>query len=159
MKTLLMYFICAAPYVEELSQWKQHLLLTGVLFRVFYTWTPLTACDSNTEFLQIKMIFNLALLKTVDSFFFPFTDSKTDLKLFFFFFFFSFLQPHLQHMEVPRLGVKFELQLSAYATAMVMPDQSGVCDLHCSLWPSRIFNPLSEARVWTHILTDTMSGS
>ena len=29
----------------------------------------------------------------------------------FFFFFFRFLGPHLRHMEVPRLGVKSELQL------------------------------------------------
>ena len=28
-----------------------------------------------------------------------------------------FLQPHLQHMEVPRLGVKSELELPAYTTA------------------------------------------
>ena len=28
-----------------------------------------------------------------------------------------FLGPHLRHMEVPRLGVKLELQLLAYATA------------------------------------------
>ena len=30
---------------------------------------------------------------------------------------FFFLGPHLWHMEVPRLGVKSELQLPAYATA------------------------------------------
>ena len=34
-----------------------------------------------------------------------------------FFFFFVFLGPHPWHMEVPRLGVKCELQLPAYATA------------------------------------------
>ena len=33
------------------------------------------------------------------------------------FFVFFFLGPHLQHMEVPRLGVKSELQLPAYTTA------------------------------------------
>ena len=32
-------------------------------------------------------------------------------------FFFCFLGPHLQHMEVPRPGVKLELQLPAYTTA------------------------------------------
>ena len=37
-------------------------------------------------------------------------------------FFFSFLQLHLQHMEVPRLGVKSELQLQSCATAMAIPD-------------------------------------
>ena len=37
--------------------------------------------------------------------------------LFIFYIFFCFLQPHLWHMEVPRLGVESELQLPAYATA------------------------------------------
>jgi len=31
---------------------------------------------------------------------------------FFFFFFFCFLEPHLQHMEFPRLGVKLDLLYS-----------------------------------------------
>ena len=35
--------------------------------------------------------------------------------------FFDFLGPHLWHMKVPRLGVKFELQLPAYATATLNP--------------------------------------
>ena len=35
-----------------------------------------------------------------------------------------FLGPHLQHMEVPRLGVKLELQLLTYATATEMQDGS-----------------------------------
>jgi len=34
-----------------------------------------------------------------------------------FFFIFCFLGLHVQHMEVPSLGVELELQLSAYATA------------------------------------------
>ena len=33
------------------------------------------------------------------------------------FFFFSLLGLYLQHMEVPRLGVKLELQLPAYTIA------------------------------------------
>ena len=41
---------------------------------------------------------------------------------FFFFFFFFFLGLHLWHTEVPRLGVKSELQLPAYVTATAMPD-------------------------------------
>ena len=48
--------------------------------------------------------------------------------------FFFFLGPHLQHMEVPWLGVilgvKLELQLPASATAT--QDPSYVCDLHHS---------------------------
>ena len=45
----------------------------------------------------------------------------------FLFSFFLFLQPHLQHMKVPRLGVELELQLLAYATATVTPDLSYIC--------------------------------
>ena len=37
-------------------------------------------------------------------------------------FFFRFLGSHLQHMDVPRLGVKLELQLPAYTTATAMRD-------------------------------------
>ena len=44
------------------------------------------------------------------------------------FLFFLFLRPHSLHMEVPRLGVKAELQLPAYATATAMPDLSCTCD-------------------------------
>ena len=56
------------------------------------------------------------------------------------------LGPHLQHMEVPRLGVESELQLLAYTTATAIPDPSGVCDLHYSSWQRRILNPLSKDR-------------
>ena len=48
-------------------------------------------------------------------------------------FFFSFLGPHLQHMEIPRLEVKSELQLPAYTTATATWDPSCICDLHHSL--------------------------
>ena len=40
------------------------------------------------------------------------------------FFFFFFLLPHLQHMEVPRIGVELELQLLAYAIGTAMHDPS-----------------------------------
>ena len=46
-----------------------------------------------------------------------------------------FLGPHLQHMEVPRLRVKLELRLPAYATATATLDP----------------NALSKARDQTHI--------
>ena len=39
-----------------------------------------------------------------------------------FFAFFFFLGLHLRHMEVPRLGVKLELQLLAYTTAIATRD-------------------------------------
>ena len=48
-----------------------------------------------------------------------------------FFFFFCFLGPHLRHMEVPRLGVKLQLQLQ---------DPSRICDLQHSSWQCHIHN-------------------
>ena len=42
----------------------------------------------------------------------------------FFFFFFFFLGPPQRHIEVPRLGVKSELQLPAYTSATAAPDPS-----------------------------------
>ena len=59
-----------------------------------------------------------------------------------------------QHMEVPRLGVKSELQLPAYTIATVTRDPSCVSDLHPSSWQHWILNPLSETRHRTCLLTD-----
>ena len=44
-----------------------------------------------------------------------------------FFNFFFFLGPHLQHMEVPRLGAELELQLPAYTTAIATWDPNHIC--------------------------------
>ena len=62
----------------------------------------------------------------------------------------------------PELEGGWELQ--AYGTVAVMPETAmpaaslwhgnSICDLQ----QHRIFNPVSEARDQTHILTDTMSG-
>ena len=49
-------------------------------------------------------------------------------------------------MEVPRLGVRLELQLLAYATAIATQDPSCICDLHHSSQQRQILNPLSKAR-------------
>ena len=46
------------------------------------------------------------------------------------FFFFCFLGPHIQHMKVPRLGVKLDLQLLTYTTAVATQDLSPTCDLY-----------------------------
>ena len=54
---------------------------------------------------------------------------------------------HLQHMEVPRLGVKLELHLLAYTTATATPDPNYLYDLCHSLWKHRILTPLSELRI------------
>ena len=50
----------------------------------------------------------------------------------FFYFYFLFLGLHSWHMEVSRLGVKFEKQQQACATAIATPDPSCICDLHRS---------------------------
>ena len=62
-------------------------------------------------------------------------------------------------MDVPRLRVKLELHLLAYATVTATWDPSCTCDLHQSLWQCQILNPLIEARDQTHILIDAMWGS
>ena len=61
-------------------------------------------------------------------------------------FVFGLLGLHSQLMEVPRLGVTLELQLSAYTTATATQDPSRICELHHSSRQHWIFNPLSEAR-------------
>ena len=48
---------------------------------------------------------------------------------------------HLQHMEVPGLGMELELQLQAYTTATAMLHLSHICALRCSLHQHCIFNP------------------
>ena len=73
--------------------------------------------------------------------------------------FVCFLGLHPQHMEVPSLGVKSELQLPANATVTATQDPTHICDLHHSLWQCQILNPLSKARDQTHILMDTMLDS
>ena len=55
-------------------------------------------------------------------------------------------------MEIPRLGVRSELQLLAYTTATVTRDLSHICNLHPSSWQHWILNLLSEARDETYIL-------
>ena len=57
-------------------------------------------------------------------------------------------------MQVPRLGLKSELQLLAYATATVTLDLRGVWDLNPSSQQWQLLNPMSEARDQTHNLVD-----
>ena len=56
------------------------------------------------------------------------------LVLLFLLFFFFFLGPHPRHTQVPRPGVKLELQLPAYGIATATPDPSCILDLCLSLW-------------------------
>ena len=62
---------------------------------------------------------------------------------------FCFLGLQVQHMEVPRLGVEWELQLPAYTTVTATRDLSHICDLHYSSRQRLVLKPLSEARDWT----------
>ena len=54
-------------------------------------------------------------------------------------FFFLFLWLPLCRMDVPRLGVEWELQLPAYPSATATSDPSHICDLHCSCDNARSF--------------------
>ena len=74
-------------------------------------------------------------------------------------FFLFFLQPHLQLMEVPRIGTKSELQLPAHTTATATLDLSCTCYLHHCLQQHQILNPLSEARERNYIFSETIVGS
>ena len=47
-------------------------------------------------------------------------------------FIFVFLPPHPWHMEVPRLGIEWELQLPATATVTATRDPSCICNIHHS---------------------------
>ena len=96
----------------------------------------------------IYKAFNLHLLKQLTPIGQKHWCFSPEVSTVFFFFF-------LQHMEVPELRVKSELQLQACTTAIAMPDLSQICDLHHSSQKRWILNPLSKARDWTCILMGT----
>ena len=58
-------------------------------------------------------------------------------------------------MEVTRLGIKSELQQSAYTTATVMGDPYSVCDLHHSSRQDQILKIVSDAKDQTWVFKDT----
>ena len=64
----------------------------------------------------------------------------------FIYLFIYFLRLHLRHMEVPRLGVKQELQLPVYTKATATLDLSCVFNLYHSSRQCQILSPLSRAR-------------
>ena len=75
--------------------------------------------------------------------------------VFILFIYFCFLGLHPQHVEVPRLGVKSELQLLVCTTATATRGLSRVCNLHYSSQQHQILNSLREARDQTCIFMDT----
>ena len=84
--------------------------------------------------------------------------SRKVLFSFFFLFFFVvvvvFLWLPLWHMEVPRLGIKLELQLPAYTTATATRSEPHLPPIP-QLMAIPILNPLSKNRDGTRILMDT----
>ena len=72
-----------------------------------------------------------------------------------FFFVCVFLGPHLQYVEIPRLGIGSEVHLQAYTTATATHVLNNVCNLPHSSRQCQIFNPLSEARDRIYVLMDS----
>ena len=70
--------------------------------------------------------------------------------------FFVFLGMHVYHMEVLGLGVEWELQLLAYATATASRDPSHIFDLCHSLLQCWLLKPVREARDQICILMVTI---
>ena len=83
----------------------------------------------------------------------PFLSNLTTFPFFFFFGLFR-AAPARCKSEVPRLGVKLELQPLAYNIATAMSDPSRLFNLHHSSWQCQILYPLSDARDQTCILMD-----
>ena len=70
------------------------------------------------------------------------------------FFLFCFLGAHSGHMEVPRLGVELELQLSAYTTQQQLEIPAVSATYTTAHSNAGSFNPLSEARDPTYVFMD-----
>ena len=66
---------------------------------------------------------------------------------------FLFLGPHGQHTEVPRLGVKLELQLPTYTTATATQDPSHAFDPHHSSRQRQTLNQGSNLGPHGHLLS------
>ena len=73
------------------------------------------------------------------------------------FFFFFFLGPDIAY-ENSRARSHIGAAGVVYTTATATLDPNSICDL-CHSLQCWILNPLREARVQTHILTDIISGS
>ena len=108
-----------------------------------------------TRFSVFFILFYFILLYFTILFYFIYFTILSYFILFYFilFYFILFLEPHRRHMEIPRLGVKSELELPAYTTATAMWGRSHVC--YHSSQQCQIPNPLSHARDQTCVLMDT----
>ena len=74
-----------------------------------------------------KCVFRIYWDLRLVTFCFLVTGYDLDLFYFYFYYIFFFLGLYLWYMEVPRLGVKWELQLPVYTTATL--DPSHISDL------------------------------
>ena len=70
-----------------------------------------------------------------------------------------FLWPHLWHMEIPRPGVKSELQLSPYASAKQHQILAASVTYSAACCNARSSTHWARAKDPIHILTETMSGT
>ena len=73
----------------------------------------------------------------------------------FFFFFNLFLQPHLQHVEITRLGASRSSRCRLIPQPQQRQKRATSVTYTCNLWQHWVLNPMSEARAQTHILMDT----
>ena len=125
-------------FLENLSPWTDSLIFSPPLSYMSYLFSFALLAGSVLQFLFQP--------------FYSIFHSFPHVCLFVFSF---FVGPHLQHMEVPRLGVKSKLQLPAYTRATATPDLSHIFDLHHSLWQCQILTPVSKVRDQTSIEPDT----
>ena len=118
---------------------------TNLNLKTYLVLSSITPCLKMTHSILFFILVSILLLiKGTNPVFFPQTKSTVILSLTKVFF--CFLGPHLQHMEVLRLGVLSELQLLAYTTATAAWDPSRVCNLHHIPRECWILDSLSEAR-------------
>ena len=95
-----------------------------------FNWGCLITFDVIIDLIGLKSTILLFVLNCLACFLFYFSIFLNWVV--FIIYLFCFLGPHPQHMEVPRLGVKSELQLPAYATATATSDPSCICNLRHS---------------------------
>ena len=104
--------------------------------------------------MYMSFLISIQITNVIVSFVFYFNEGTLNHSPFIYLFIFL-SGPYSQHMEVPRVGVKSELQLLAYIIATAKDMSQIFCDLHHSSWQHQILNPLNEARDRTRILIYT----
>ena len=134
--------------------------------RIIFLLIKTNTCLPNQQKLKVPYILLVSMVKPVLTLWYDWSLKQSGLSwnmritvsikilpsmLFYFFYFFLLGAPPVAY-EVPRLGVKSELQLPGYATVIAMRDPSHVCDLHHSSQQCQILDLLSKPRDQTHNL-------